>query len=219
MLLSLLSGYLLSWICIRLHFSFSAPTLCQYDQFSPVHMKPLPPTPGSERKHYQLMSLKLLPPARGLLGPVRVGWWETMNRGKLILCETPGHTAELWTMNNLPPHLKKVPLSKCLCGAMNRRCNCTIKERSHYPSKVGVSWRIHGSVDYLVMWNEISEYSYISQRISIFRDNYKILWLWAAFKKTPTKPEKHKTPWSSSSWEFLGTNTFSHFSTEHFQRR
>lgn len=97
------------------------------------------------------------------------------------------------SMNNLPPHLKKVSLSKCICGAMNRRYNCTIKERSHYPSKVGVNWRIHGSVGYLVTWNESSEYSYISQRnLSIFRDNYKILWLWAALKKSPPNQKNTK---------------------------
>lgn len=88
------------------------------------------------------------------------------------------HSRTVNSMNNLPPHLKKVSLPKCICGAVNRRYSCANKERSHCPSKVDVSWSIHGSVGCLVVWNRISEYSHISQRnLSIFRDNYKIFWL------------------------------------------
>lgn len=98
--------------------------------------------------------------------PVRVGWWETMDRRKLILCETSGHTViTVESMNNLPPHLKKVSLSKRICEAVNRRCICANKERSHCPSKVGVNRSIHGSVAYLAMWNGTRRYSHISRGI------------------------------------------------------
>lgn len=137
--------------------------------------------------------------------PVRVGWRETMDRGKLILCETSGHTVKtVKSMNNFPPHLKKVSLSKRICEAVNRRCICANKERSHCPSKVGVNRSIHGSVAYLAMWNGTRRYSHISQRnLSIVRDQHKIFRLQAAFKKNP-KPEKNKNPYPhlhESFWE------------------
>lgn len=137
------------------------------------------------------------------------------SRGRVMSDHGQGKAHSLWdswpysinvkTMKNLPPHLKKVSLSESMSGAVNRRCNCANKESSHCPSKVGGNGRTHGSVSYLITSNGVSEYSYISQRnLSIFRDDYKIFWLLAAFKKNQTTTNKQtqknktKNPWSSS---------------------
>lgn len=124
-----------------------------------------------------------------------------MDRGKLRLCETPGCVI-VKPLNNLPLHLKKILLSKCIWGGVNRRCSCADKERSRCLCKVGVNWSVHSLVCYLVTWNVIRNYILHSGICQANWDFSGITTRYFDYRQPAKKP------FDPLFREFLGPNTF-----------